>query len=161
MSRHRSPARRVWCLALVAGSVVLCAENSRAQSSAASPSPDYLARARDLLGAGDADRTLAQIRELYEQARASGERVPSDLWAWVREDVGRAGAWEYRVVKGARDPEGLEAQLNGLGRDRWECLSLSRETGRAEPTLVLKRPVKSYLGHLNMGDVLRVLPDRK
>jgi hypothetical protein len=127
-----------------------------AAAQAPSPSPDYLSRARELLGSRDAERMLAQIREIYAQAKASGERVPGDLWTWVRQDLERAGAWEYRVVRGEKAAAGLEAQLNALGRERWECLSVSPGP---VPTLVLKRPVKSYLGHLNVRDVLRVLPE--
>jgi hypothetical protein len=142
---------------VVVAAAVLAAGSARAQSPAASPSPDYLGRARDILAGRDRDKILAQIREMYEQAKASGERVPADLWTWVREDVARAGGWEYRVVRGEKDPERLEAQLNALGRERWECVTL-RETGRADAMLVLKRPVKSYLGDLNVRDVLRVMP---
>src|SRR5688500_6158705 len=87
-----------------------------AEAQTPSPSPDYLSRARELLGTRDAERMLAQLREIYAQAKASGERVPGDLWTWVRQDLERAGGWEYRVVKGERDSAALESQLNALGR---------------------------------------------
>jgi hypothetical protein len=85
--------------------------------------------------------------------------VPSDLWAWVREDLARTGAWEYQVLeRRPKEAARLQAELNALGRERWDCVSVS-PVGEGM-VLVLKRPAKSYLGQLNLRDVLRVLPDR-
>lgn len=124
-----------------------------------SPSPDYLTKARQLLEGYDRDRIIGQIRELYEQAKASGERVPADLWAWAREDLARAGGWEYRVLRThGREPEQLESELNGLGRERWECVAVSPGRDQKDLVLVFKRPMRTYLGQLNVRDVLRVLP---
>lgn len=148
-------------LATVGMSLTLLGTSFVAAQSPASPSPDYLQKAKRLFDDFDKERTLAQIRDLYEQARASGERVPLDLWAWVREDLARIGAWEYRVVRASgQGAETLEGELNALGRQRWECIGLSHQPRDKEVLLVFKRPLKSYLGRLDLRDVWRVLPDR-
>jgi hypothetical protein len=162
MKRASAPWRRSVAIPAVLACVLLLtvhATEAQAPSPSPSPAPDYLARARQLLEGYDRDRVIAQIRELYEQAKASGERVPADLWAWVREDLARVGAWEYRVVRmqGAEPPQ-LEAELNTLGRERWECVAISPGKEPKDLVLVFKRPMKTYLGQLNVRDVLRVLP---
>jgi len=127
------------------------------QAPSPSPSPDYLGMARQMFGDFDRERTLAQVREMYNEAKAAGEKVPADFWAWVREDVSRIGKWEYHVLRSkSQDAQKLAAQLNALGRERWECVAVSQATG--ELVLVFKRPLKSYLGQLDLRHVLRVLP---
>lgn len=129
------------------------------QSAEPTPTPPgYLSRAKRLLTDFDRDRMLAEVKELYDQAKAAGETAQADLVAWVKEDLARVGAWEYRVARlPARDSERLQKELNALGTDRWECLSVT--PAGSDLVLVLKRPVRSYLGHLNVRDVLRVLPE--
>jgi len=108
----------------------------------------------------DRPRTLAEIHRLYNEARAAGENVPSDVYEWVREDLARSGAWEYRVhVLESSAPDQLHNALNALGRDRWECLSLLPSDGKL--VAVMKRPMKSYLQHLPVWAVLRAVQGDK
>jgi hypothetical protein len=149
-------------MSMVGGAVVVLALAAPPPSPtpSASPSSDYLGRARQMLDGLDRDRLMAQIRETYEQAKASGERVPADLWTWVREDLARAGTWEYRVLRTrGQDATALETELNTLGRERWECVGLTSPSVDRH-VMVFKRPSRSYLGHLNLRDVMRVMPDR-
>ncbi len=109
-------------------------------------------------GAEEADPGLMdEVRRLYESAKEKGERVPRNVSDWVREDIGAIGDWEYLVLP-AGGPGGgsLQERLNELGRDRWECFWIEpREEG---PVLYLKRPSRTYLRHIPLSDLLRILP---
>jgi hypothetical protein len=98
-----------------------------------------------------------QIEDLYQRAVERGEKVPDDVAEWAREDLRRIGRWEYRIEKFAHaDDEALEAHLNRLGRERWECYWLRPEADGT--TLFLKRPARSYLRQIPVSDLLRLLP---
>jgi len=128
-----------------------------AQTPAPESSPGYLDRARRALEEVDRERTLAQVRRLYQLAGEAGEKVPSDLYEWVRADMARRGDWEYSVVTASpRDPQALEKMLNDRGRERWECVGISPAGTRI--LILLKRPIHSYLSQLEVADVLRILP---
>ena len=52
------------------------------------------------LPASPDDRMAAlkeRVRELYQQARESGQQVPKDALEWARQDLHRIGDWEYRI----------------------------------------------------------------
>ena len=99
------------------------------------------------------DQTVA----LYESAKAAGEKVPSDIYEWARQDVHNIGDWEYRVVAFSKaESEILQTKLNELGEDRWECFWVSPE--RAKTTFYFKRPSRSYLKTLPLGDLLKLIP---
>jgi hypothetical protein len=104
--------------------------------------------------AGDA---WQRIESLYQRALEAGEKVPDDVAEWARQDLQRIGRWEYRIEKlPAVDDEALEAHLNRLGQERWECYWLRAEADGT--TLFLKRPARSYLRSLPVSDLLRLLP---
>lgn len=88
-----------------------------------------------------AERAMEELRGLYEKAL---EEAPEDPVEWAKEDIGRYGDWEYRVVvvpDAANDA--LETRFNELGAERWEVFWVER--AEADLRLFLKRPAKSYL----------------
>src|SRR5688572_27578309 len=87
----------------------------------------YWERAKEAFEQLDRRRALEDVQRLYQQAKAAGEKVPADLMEWAREDLARAGRWEYKVLELDGDPADVESSLNDHGRDRWECLAVSRE----------------------------------
>ena len=99
-----------------------------------------------------------QILELYETAKESGQQVPKDAWAWVREDVQSFGDWEYRVLElpSSSDPAAIETRLNELGTDRWECLWIQPLGSKTR--FFLKRPHRSYLQQIPLNQLLKLLP---
>jgi len=99
-----------------------------------------------------------KIRELYEKARESGEKVPDDITDWVKNDVMKIGDWEYKVISiPLGEPEGVERTLNRLGEERWECFWVERAADGGE--FYFKRPARSYLKAIPSRELLRFLPD--
>ena len=89
-------------------------------------------------------RYTAKVQEIYEKLKASGEAVPDNIVDWIKEDIEKIGAWEYKFVHSDADPDsGVENMLNDLGQKRWDCFWIERR-GKGL-TLYLKRPVKSYV----------------
>ena len=98
-----------------------------------------------------------QIADLYDRARESGEEVSDGIYEWAREDVEKIGDWEYRVVRGDdTDDAALEAFLNELGAERWEAVWIERRDGALR--FFLKRPRRSYLRHIPLSELPRLVP---
>lgn len=98
-----------------------------------------------------------QVRELYERAREAGDDVPADVYAWAREDVGRIGDWEYRVLRLADGgDDALQERLGALGDDRWEVFWLEPRDGAYR--VFLKRPARSVLQRLPLSQLGRLVP---
>ena len=95
------------------------------------------------------------VQQLYDRARDAGDEVPADVVEWAREDVGRIGDWEYRVLR-LRDDETLEAELNALGAERWEVFWI--RPAEAGFRLFLKRSARSYLRLVPLGELGRLAP---
>jgi hypothetical protein len=104
------------------------------------------------------DRAWNGLWRLYERAREAGDDVPGDIYEWAREDLGRVGDWQYRVVE-LPDAESaaLETTLGKFGESRWEVFWIERQGRRLR--LYLKRPARSYLGSVPTGQLMRMLPD--
>ena len=104
-----------------------------------------------------AEEFQRQVRDLYRQAQDAGENVPADTYEWARSDLERIGDWEYMVLRldGASD-EGIQSRLNELGKDRWEVFWM--EASASDLRIFLKRPVRSYLRHLPLSELSRLLP---
>ncbi len=108
----------------------------------------------------------AEVREAYAKAKRKalemGETLPDKMPDWVKEDLKNAGSWEYRVVETPRGD--LEATLNELGAERWECFSV--ETHGKKSRLVLKRRKRSRLREIDslsaedLLAVMKLLKDR-
>jgi hypothetical protein len=100
------------------------------------------------------NRYWQKIKELYEKAKDSGEKVPEDILEWAKEDIKRAGKWDYKIV--FIDPENendLEQELNMLGNERWECFWVQAKSNGL--TLFLKRSAKSYLKEIPLREIIR------
>ena len=98
-----------------------------------------------------------EVERLYESAKETGERVPKDIYDWIREDIENLGDWEYRVVELENsDAKSLEGQLNELGQERWECIWV--QTSGKTTRFFLKRPVRSYLKTLPLSQLLKLIP---
>ena len=98
-----------------------------------------------------------EVERLYESAKETGERVPKNIYDWVREDIENLGDWEYRVVElETSDSKSIEDELNELGQERWDCIwvQASGKTTR----FFLKRPVRSYLTTLPLSQLLKLIP---
>lgn len=111
--------------------------------------------------------TWAEVKEAYEKARrkakAMGETVPDKIPDWVKEDLENVGDWEYRVVEASRGE--LQATLNELGAERWECFSVESHGKKSQ--LVFKRRKRSRLRELqdlspdDLLTVIKLMRDRR
>lgn len=74
-------------------------------------------------------------------------KVKATNWIeWARKDIDRIGAWKYKVVvcKGAEvDHAAVEARLNELGKEGWECFWVREK--REEITFYLKKAERSTI----------------
>jgi hypothetical protein len=100
-----------------------------------------------------------EVERLYEQAREAGEKVPGNVYDWLKEDLDHIGDWEYRVIY-ISDPAEIELEraMNKLGIDRWECFAVVRHGDALQ--LFFKRPVKSYLKHIPVSDLWKLVPGK-
>jgi hypothetical protein len=98
-----------------------------------------------------------QVLALYEKAKETGEQVPQDAYEWVKEDLGRLGDWEYLVTEIAiGDAAATQGKLNELGADRWECVWIHTVAGKT--TFIFKRPTRSYLKHVPLSQLMKLVP---
>ena len=100
---------------------------------------------------------MEEMRKLYEEAKERGEEVPQDIYEWAKEDISRMDTWEYNILK--LNPADLEEQveaMNALGKERWECVDTVRMGD--EIVAIFKRPVRSYLRHVPLRELLWLLP---
>ena len=98
----------------------------------------------------------ARANELYELLRERGEAVPDDVSSWAQEDLESIGSWEYRVEPlEVGDPAALEARMNELGAERWECFAVTPSPGGS--VMLFRRPARSYLGSIPLMELLRIL----
>lgn len=131
------------CFVCVLVLVASAGSVSRAGEKASGPEPESKQGIRE------------EIRELYEKARERGERVPGDLAEWIKQEVQKIGAWEYKiVVLQGREDARIEEELNDLGQSRWECYWVERDGRRIR--LFLKRPPKSYLRRIPVRELLKL-----
>jgi len=103
------------------------------------------------------DRYWEKVKELYQKAKESGEKVPENMTDWVTEDIKKIGTWEYKIVY--LDVEGESTwvdELNKMGNDRWECFWVEKKNKRL--LLFFKRPRKSYLKAIPMREILKSIP---
>ena len=112
------------------------------------------------LPASPDDRVAAlkeRVRELYQQARESGQKVPKDALEWARQDLHRIGDWEYKIVDLPREvSHSRQARLNELGSERWEAFWM--EPVRDGTRVYLKRRSRSWLEKLPLSELRRLVP---
>jgi hypothetical protein len=111
-------------------------------------------------GAAGADDSgpWAEVERLYEQAREAGETVSADAYEWLKEDLDHIGDWEYRLIVADPVEIELERTMNKLGVERWECFAVVPEGSSLR--LFFKRPVKSYLKHIPISDLWKLVPGK-
>ncbi len=98
-----------------------------------------------------------EVQRLYQSAKETGERVPKNIYEWIRRDIENLGDWQYRVVElETGDAKSVEGQLNELGQERWECIWV--QTFGKKTRFFLKRPVRSYLTTLPLSQLLKLIP---
>ena len=98
-----------------------------------------------------------RVRELYRQARESGQQVPKDALEWAQQDLRHIGDWEYKIVDLPReDPESRQARLNELGSERWEAFWM--EPAGNGIRVYLKRRSKSWLEKIPLSELRRLWP---
>ena len=102
---------------------------------------------------------MEEVQRLYEQAKAAGEKVPGSISEWVKEDLSRIGAWEYRIeTLDTAKVDQLQARLNELGNERWDVFWVSPEKKGTQARFYFKRPSRSYLRAIPVGDILKLVP---
>ena len=95
------------------------------------------------------DQALEELQKFYEEAKAN---APNDPIAWAKEDLQRAGDWEYRVVAvSAGQAKTTEDKLNEFGRERWEVFWVREQAGSM--TIFMKRPARSYLMSAPLSEI--------
>ena len=98
-----------------------------------------------------------EVLHLYEKAKEKGERVPTDVYEWIKEDLQSVGDWEYHVFDVEESgAESIQTKLNELGADRWECICV--QTIDSKTRFILKRSRKSYLKHLPLSQLAKIIP---
>jgi hypothetical protein len=111
--------------------------------------------------AGEAEADLSlweQVQKLYEAAKAAGEKVPRDIYEWVRQDLESGSRWEYKVLElESAAAAALEEGLNTEGAEGWECFWV-QPAARGKTRFLMKRPGKSYLRQLPLGQLIRFVP---
>lgn len=99
------------------------------------------------------NEALVELQRLYEEAK---QKSPEDAVDWAKEDFQRAGDWQYRIVFLAdQEAEALASQLDTFGEERWEAFWVDRQGD--DLRIFLKRPAKSYLRSIPMGEVGKIL----
>lgn len=90
---------------------------------------------------------------MYEEALARAPEGVDEVVGWAREDIGRIGDWEYRIVSlEAGEPAAQEEALNALGEERWEAFWVAPQADGAL-RVYLKRPAISYLRSLPLSEI--------
>ncbi len=116
--------------------------------------------------AGDAtgqttDDTMKWVNEIYKSLSDRGMTSAKSAGDWVAEDWSSMYAWQYKVVSVdskqiADNPEVLAEKLNESGEQRWECFHVS--DGIDGTMFYMKRRKKSYLKHVPLKDMMRLIP---
>ena len=105
----------------------------------------------------DSAEIRQEIEQAYEKVKSTGAEVPDNAITWAKEDIGKIGDWDYKVVRlEETGPEDIEGILNEYGRNRWEVFWV--EEDRTGKTLYMKRKTRSYLRHFPLKEVLKAIP---
>lgn len=107
-------------------------------------------------GGQTASDSMAWATEMYNSLKEQGMTKADNTQQWLANDWKHAGAWEYHVVTLASGSD-IAAQLNELGKERWECFQVAPPL-EGYVTFYFKRPAKSYLTNLPMKDLMHLLP---
>ena len=98
-------------------------------------------------------RALGELQQKYDELVKGKVEVPVE---WATDDLENIGDWEYRVERlSFTTPEGLTAQLNEFGNDRWEVIWL--ESTPDGFLAIMKKPSISYLSKIPLSELSRFL----
>ena len=99
------------------------------------------------------DGSLDWANETFKSLKDQGLTTASSTGQWLSEDWQNMESWQYKVLPAGTVPaDELEAKLNELGKQGWECFSVD------DQKLIFKRASESYLRRLPFKDVLRLAP---
>lgn len=115
--------------------------------------------------AGDAySKTKDMAGDAYESTRDATVGWYEGARDWTEEDIKKAGAWQYRVVVIEKhdiryEREKVEAMLNELGAERFECYWVEPLDDRNERmAFFFKKSGFSYLKSIPAGELWRFIP---
>ena len=100
-----------------------------------------------------ANGTSQWITDTYNSLHEKGLTSAKDAQQWVQDDFRNMNAFEYKILpKSQTSPESLEATLNELGQERWDCFEVDAGA------FYFKRQKKSYLRNIPLKDLIRFFP---
>lgn len=104
------------------------------------------------------EQSVQWISEQFNRAKSAGETSAVNAKEWVLEDIQKMGRWEYTqfTVKSSSSAEIIVQEMNGLGRDGWECMFVDRRNETT--TFYFKRTARSYLNQIPARELLRLVP---
>ena len=106
-------------------------------------------------GAMEATGSVAQdtgdwVTDTYESLKDQGLTNANNASEWLQQDIKNINSIEYKTMP--KSTENLEAKLNELGAQRWDCFAVD------DNFFYLKRKSKSYLRHVPVKDLLKLIP---
>lgn len=80
-----------------------------------------------------------RIARTYESIGATATNAVD----WVKQDWARTGTWKYKLATFAASDPALEAKLNDLGKEGWECFWV--RGGQDTLIMFFKKPDKGVI----------------
>ena len=97
--------------------------------------------------------SLDWANQTFKTLKDQGLTTASSTGQWLSEDWQNMESWKYKVLATNSIPaEQLEAKLNELGKQGWECFSVD------DQRMIFKKASESYLRRLPFKDILRLAP---
>ncbi len=113
------------------------------------------AKAMDSVGSAT-DDAMDYVTGLYQSAKKNGETKAGSAQDWIMDDWKKGGTWQYKVLTLPATAKNAEAELNKLGKSRWECYSVVAD-GETR-TYHFKRATQSVIRNLPAKELFRLLP---
>lgn len=108
-------------------------------------------------GSNAVEGTQDWLNNLFQSAKDQGTTTANSVKEWVADDWNAQGDFQYKIVTlGADDPAAVEAKLNELGGQRWDCYHVA--SSGPTWTFFLKRTRRSYLSRIPLKDLANLLP---
>lgn len=99
-------------------------------------------------------KLMTEFQAWYDKSREYGEKGKE----WVANDIKNIGDWEYLIVTlEAADEAELSRKLNAYGQQRWEAYWVQKKIHGVQ--FYFKRPVRTYIKHIPVGDLLHMIPN--
>ncbi len=88
----------------------------------------------------------------------SDKDVPSDVGAWLKNDIENISRWYYHVETLKRPTDkAFNIRLDELGKERWECFQVIRD--KKTWRVFCKRRKRSYLRMVPVNQLLEMGSD--